>query len=86
VRAVINNLSSSRKSDAVQTTMAAAAKGAGQPARGPKLAELFLKTHERQPQPLSGSQAQFVETHFEVEDASACRSLRSRQRARTMLG
>ncbi|KAG0653564.1 hypothetical protein C6P46_002481 [Rhodotorula mucilaginosa] len=51
--------------------MAAAAKGAGQPARGPKLAELFLKTHERQPQPLSGSQAQFVETHFEVEDASA---------------
>ena len=65
--------------------MAAAAKGAGQ-ARGPKLAELFLKTHERQPQPLRGSQAQFVETHFEVEDASACRSLRSRQRARTMLG
>ena len=54
--------------------MAAAAKGVGQ-ARGPKLAELFLKTHERQPQPLRGSQAQFVETHFEVEDASACKVL-----------
>ncbi|GAA5881843.1 hypothetical protein JCM3774_003054 [Rhodotorula dairenensis] len=40
-------------------------------AHGPKLAELFLKPHERKPQPLSGSHAHFVENHFEVEDASA---------------
>lgn len=41
-------------------------------ARKPKLAELFLQAHERKPQPLSGSHAHFVESQFEVEDASSC--------------
>ncbi|BGP56778.1 hypothetical protein JCM8202v2_004408 [Rhodotorula sphaerocarpa] len=40
-------------------------------ARKPKLAELFLQAHERKPQPLSGSHAHFVESQFEVEDASS---------------
>ncbi|GAA5977343.1 hypothetical protein JCM10908_004946 [Rhodotorula pacifica] len=52
----------------MSTAATAATSGQG---RAPKLAELFLKTHERQPQQLSGSHAQFVEGQLEVEDASA---------------
>lgn len=43
--------------------------------RGPKIAALFKKPHERDPAPMRGAEASFVDTHFDVEDAVSCAPL-----------
>lgn len=61
----------SRKAPRLEPSTASAALPAPQ-IRKPKLAAVFRKAHERDPEPLRAAESAFIDTQFEVEDAASC--------------